>query len=152
MVLKEVVMRKYIIGGISGLIVIIIAVIALKSEILSGVPDAINSISSNGDLHLCVLANERNIENKEALAVEIVNMCRNNEFHTIKFSYDIEYPTSLSISVYETRKAFEKSEEAFHIDLDTEDYLQCYNIVENTEQYELYLDGKIINYNTDNFK
>ena len=92
-------MRKYILGGMLGLILISIVAVTLKSEKLTGVPDAINSISSNGDLHLCVLANEKNIEDKEALAVEIVNMCRNNEFHTIKFSYDIEYPTSLSISV-----------------------------------------------------
>lgn len=139
-------MLKKIVGGLVGVIAVFVLIGTLRGERLSGIPDAINSFNFNGDLHLSVVANEKNIEDKAALAVKIIDMCRNNEFHTIKFSYDIEYPASLSISVYESRKGFEKNEVLFHIDYETEDRMQSYNIIENPEQYQLFLDGKIIEY------
>lgn len=118
----------------------------MQREKLSGIPDAINSYSSNRDLHLSVIANDDEIEEKELLAVRIIDMCRNNEFQTIKMSYDLEYPSSLSVSVYETEKAFEQNEVLFQLEFKTEEKEHSYNIVEDSDKYQLYLDGKLIPY------
>ena len=139
-------MRRYLIGLTCGVMVVFLLWGVIRGERLSGIPDAVNSINSNDNVYLSVIANDRDIEDKEALAVKIVDMCRNNEFETIKFSYDYYYPKSLSISVFATHKGFENNEELFHIDYEMEDRLQPYNIVEHPEQYQLYVDGKIIEY------
>lgn len=142
-------MRKYIIGGAVGIVAITIVLTAALTQGLSGIPDAINSYNFSGDLHLSVIANERNIQDKTALAKEIIDMCRNNDFQTIKFSYDMGYPESLSISVYETRGDFEERMILFNLSYESDDNSQLYNIVQNPERYKLYLDGNVIAYDAD---
>lgn len=77
-------------------------------EAHSGIPDAVSSVSVNNDHHLKVVANSSQIEDKEGLAREIIHMCQDNSFHSIRFSTDINgYPSELHISVYLNRKEVE---------------------------------------------
>lgn len=46
----------------------------------SGVPDVISSMSSNKSYYLTVVANSSKVEDKEALARELVQMCRKIHF------------------------------------------------------------------------
>ena len=54
-------------------------------------PDVVSSISMNRDQYLTVVANRNRIEDKEEFAKLLVKMCRENSFHTIKFSTDRGY-------------------------------------------------------------
>ena len=59
------------------------------------------------------------------------------------------YPESLSISVYETRGDFEEGMILFNLSYESDDNSQLYNIVQNPERYNLYLDGNVIAYDAD---
>ena len=63
-------------------------------------PDIINSLSMNRDQYLTVVANRDEIEDKEEFAELLVQMCKENSFHTIKFSTERGYATSLHMKVY----------------------------------------------------
>lgn len=63
-------------------------------------PDVVSSISMNRDQILTVVANCDEIENKEEFAWKLIEMCRENSFHTIKFSTDRGYATSIDMRVY----------------------------------------------------
>ena len=79
----------------------------VQSKPLSEIPDAINSSRFNTTEHLTVIANQEEIEDKHKLAKQIVEMCQNNSFQSIKFSYDMVCPTELQINVYKTEKDFD---------------------------------------------
>ena len=55
----------------------------------TGVPDAISSICAGSECRLTVSANTSCIEDKEAFAYEVIRMCRENSFQTIKLSTDV---------------------------------------------------------------
>lgn len=59
-----------------------------SKEEISMEPDGVSSISMNRDQYLTVVANRDRIEDKEEFAKLLVKMCRENSFHTIKFSTD----------------------------------------------------------------
>lgn len=63
-------------------------------------PNVVSSISMNRDQYLTVVANRDKIEDKEEFAELLVQMCRENSFHTIKFSADRGYVTGLNMRVY----------------------------------------------------
>lgn len=114
----------------------------------SGIPDVVNSITSNNDYYLTIVANSEKIEDKEEFSRTIVHMCMDNSFHSVKFSTDIRgYPSSLDIDVYLSRKEVEKRKEPVcRIEFKTDNFNEDYNIKNNPEEYHLYLNGKEINY------
>lgn len=67
-----------------------------------GVPDCVvSNHSSDGDYSLIILANQDEIEDKEAYAKRLIEKVQKNYFKTIMFSYDMNgYPTRLRMSVY----------------------------------------------------
>ena len=72
-------------------------------------------------------------------------MCRENSFHTIRFSTDINgYPSGLCITVYLNRKDLEKGRQVCEIEFRTEEYMEDCNIKDDVEKFHLYLDGKEI--------
>ena len=86
-------------------------------EAHSGIPDAVSSFSMSNDHHLKVVANSSRIEDKEAFAREVIHMCQDNSFHSIRFSTDINgYPTELDITVYLNRKDVEKGKSVCEIE------------------------------------
>ena len=100
-------------------------------------------MSSDNWQYLKVVANSDRIEDKEAFAREVVQMCRENSFHTIRFSTDINgYPRGLTITVYLNRRGVERNEPVCEIDFRTEEYREDWDIKNNVEHFQLYLDGK----------
>ena len=63
-------------------------------------PDVVSSISMNRDQYLTVAANRDNIEDKEEFAKLLIEMCKENSFHTITFSTDRGYATNVDMRVY----------------------------------------------------
>lgn len=114
-----------------------------NGKIIIGIPDAVSSMSSDNWQYLKVVANSDRIEDKEAFAREVVQMCRENSFHTIRFSTDINgYPRGLTITVYLNRRGVERNEPVCEIDFRTEEYREDWDIKNNVEHFQLYLDGK----------
>lgn len=111
----------------------------------SGIPDMLSSMSMNGDYSLKVVANSSRIDDKEAFAKEIIRMCRENAFHSIRFSTDIEgYPSRLDIAVYLKEKDIDSGEPVFKIRYEPVEFDKGYDIKNNADKYRLYLDGKEI--------
>lgn len=116
-------------------------------EIHSGIPDAVSNMSINNEYYLKVVANSSQIEDKEALAREIIRMCQDNSFRSIYFSTDLNgYPSELNISVFLNQRGLERGEPVFEIEFSTDDFRGQYDIKNDTEQYHLYLDGKEIDF------
>lgn len=112
----------------------------------SGIPDAINSMAIGGDLCLTVIANTSEIEDKEALAREIIHKCIDNSFTSIRLSTDINgYPASLKIKVHLNRKDLEKRKKpAFKIEFATDN--ESYNIKDNADEYHLFVDDEEVKF------
>lgn len=103
-------------------------------------PDAVSSYSFNRDITLTVVANRDEIEDMEAFAEKLLSMCKENSFHTIKFSNDAGYPTSLTMRVYYWEDEIEGNAPAFVIDYKPKEYGHDYNIIDNPDEYEMTID------------
>ena len=81
-----------------------------SKEEISMEPDVVSSISMNRNQYITVVANRNRIEDKEEFAKLLVKMCRKNSFHTIKFSTDRGYATSVNMRVYLWKDEIEGNE------------------------------------------
>ena len=106
-------------------------------------PDVVSSISMNRDQYLTVVANRDEIENKEELAKLLIQMCKESSFHTIKFSTDRGYATSLHMRVYLWRDKIEGYDPVMTVEFEPAEYGQGYDIVHDSEQFDLFVDGKL---------
>lgn len=113
---------------------------------IPGEPDVINSIRSGNDERITVIANRDEIEDKEEFARLLVKMCQENSFKTIKFSTDYGYATRLNIRVYLWRDEIEGNEPVMTVDFEPIDWKQEYDIVNNPEKFELYVDGELVGF------
>lgn len=137
---------SYILLVASVIILIFYGVRNMKQWInYSEVPDVINSISVNNYHYLTVIANSREVNDKEALAREIVHMCQKNAFHSMKFSVHANgYPSGLDIKVYLVRGDFEQKEPFCNIRFVSDECDRELDIKNNADQFHLYLDGNEI--------
>ncbi len=114
-------------------------------EDYSEVPDLINSISANNYYYLTVIANSRRIDDKEAFAREVIHMCQENAFHSMKFMTSVNgYPSGLDIKVYFVRDNIEKGEPVCNIQFVTDEYDEELDIKNDPDRFHLYLDGNEI--------
>ena len=102
-------------------------------------PDVVSSISMNRDQYLTVVANRNRIEDKEEFAKLLVKMCRDNSFHTIKFSTDREYATEIHMQVYLCEEDIEDANVVMEIDYVQREYDGKYDICNNYERFELFV-------------
>ena len=118
----------------------ILAMLAFRTrqENQSGVPDIVNSTRLNDCEHLTVVANRRDIAVKEAFSRELIRMCRENTFHSVKLSFPL---SALEISVYLQRGDIEKDKLFCGIEYIPEEQGKGYDIKSNPDKYCLYLDG-----------
>ncbi|SCH69385.1 Uncharacterised protein [uncultured Clostridium sp.] len=97
-------MKKKIIAVISGAVILIIAAGSIygkpESSHKEGEPDVVGTFSVNRDENLTVIANRKNIEDREAFARELLQMYKDDSFHSTKFSTDRGYATSLDMNIY----------------------------------------------------
>ena len=114
----------------------------MQSKELSEIPDAVNSTRFNTTEHLTVVANQEEIADKEELAKQIIKMCRENSFQSIKFSYDMVCPTELQINVYKTEKDLNDNKKFCEIEYSSEEENEEYDIIHNPEKFILHVDGE----------
>lgn len=107
-------------------------------------PDVVSSISMNRDQYLTVVANRDRIEDKEEFAKLLVKMCRENSFHTIKFSTDRGYATGIHMQVYLCDNDIEVAKMAMKIDYLQREYNENYDICYYPEKFVLYVDGEAV--------
>lgn len=119
-----------------------------KQREYSGIPDAVSSTTINNDYDLTVVANREKIDDKEEFSREVIHMCQDNSFHSIRFSTDIwGYPSGLDITVYLTNEDMEKRKKpAFKIKFKTDEYNEGYDIKNNADKFDLYLNGEKIEF------
>lgn len=108
-------------------------------------PDVVSSISMNQDQYLTIVANRDKIEDKEEFAELLVKMCRENSFHTIKFSTDRGYATEIHMQVYLCEEDIEDANVVMETDYVQREYNENYDICDNPEKFELHVDGEVIN-------
>lgn len=133
-----------IIACLTGVVGICSYFYTVQSKPLSEIPDAINSLRFNTTEHLTVIANQEEIEDKHKLAKQIVEMCQNNSFQSIKFSYDMVCPTELQINVYKTEKDFDDNKKFCEISYLSEEENEDYDIVHNPEKFTMYVNGEMV--------
>ena len=117
-----------------------------KNAHIPGEPEVINRIRSGNDERLTIIANRDEIEDKEEFARLLVKMCQENSFKTIKFSTDFGYATRLNMRVYLWRDEIEGNEPVMTVDFEPIDWKPGYDIVNNPEMFELYVDGELVEY------
>lgn len=105
-----------------------------SKEEISMEPDGVSSISMNRD----------RIEDKEEFAKLLVKMCRENSFHTIKFSTDRGYATGIHMQVYLCDNDIEVAKMAMKIDYLQREYNENYDICYYPEEFVLYVDGEAV--------
>lgn len=115
-----------------------------SEEEISMEPDVVSSISMNRDQYLIVIANRDRIEDKEEFAKLLVKMCRENSFHTIKFSTDRGYATGIHMQVYLCEEDIEEANIVMKIDFVQREHNEKYDICNNPEKFELHVDGEVV--------
>ena len=122
---------------------IIVGMIIGKSllKYKEGEPDVVGSFSMNRDENLTVVANRKNISDKEAFARLLLKMYKENSFHSIKFSTDHGYATSLDMTVYSWKEDIENGKSIMQIEFRPIEYGKDYDIVHNLDKYVLFIDG-----------
>lgn len=133
----------------------------------SGIPDVVSSRTVNGECYLDVVANSDRIEDEVEFARTVVQMCRDNSFHSMRLSTDqTGYPSRLEIKVYLQRADVNTVEPEFEIryepaeepDEEKPDEEKAdaegakgtgvkeagYNIKDDEEKYALYIDDRDI--------
>lgn len=107
-------------------------------------PDVVSSLSMNRDQYLTVVANRDEIEDKEEFAWKLIEMCQENSFQTIKFSTDRGYATRIRMSVYLWKDEIEGNDAVIEIEYEPEEFNMDYDIVNNPDKFELYVDGELV--------
>lgn len=98
----------------------------------------------NRDENLVVIANRNEIKDKKEFARQLVRMCKENAFHSIKFSTDRGYATGLDMRVYLWRDEVEGHDPVMVVEYKSDDWNQQYDIVNHPEMFRLYVDGELI--------
>ena len=134
-------MRKINIYIIVGILLLLICGFGNDNNdeiIIESEPDVVCSISSNRDYDLIVIANKEEIIDKESFAKELIQMCVDNSFNTIRFSTDFGYATGIKMKVYSSEEDWQNGQEAVMSLSYTQESLQRkYDIVNNPEMFGL---------------
>lgn len=109
-----------------------------------GEPDVISSMKMNQDETLTVVANRKQIEDKEDFAKLLVKKCKENSFQSVRFSTDYGYATSLNLRVYLWEDEIEGQEPVMVVEYTPIEWNEEYDIVNDSEMFQLYVDGKLI--------
>ena len=81
------------------------------------------------------------ITDKEKCAEEIIKKCRENDFTSILFSYDVAKPNALYGTVYRSRFSMKGQKPLFRFRYtQTADTLGSYNIVDDPEAFTLVIE------------
>ena len=139
-------MKKKIIAMISGAMLLTIAAGSIYGKSVSShtesEPDVVGTFSVNWDENLTIVANRENIEDREAFARELLQMYKEDSFHSTKFSTDRGYATNLDMNIYLWKEDIEDGESVMTAEYRPVEYGKDYDVVNNPDKFELYIDGK----------
>lgn len=139
-------MKKKVIAVISGAVILTIVAGSIYGKSVSShkesEPDVVGTFSMNRDDNLTVVANRDDIEDKEAFAKELLQMYKDNSFHSTKFSTDHGYATSLDMNIYLWKEDIERGSSVMTVEYRPVEYGKDYDVVNNPDKFELYIDGK----------
>lgn len=81
-----------------------------------------NTTSGNWyELDIDVIADKDDVSDKEACSREIIQHILDNDFHSTRFSFDINgYPNNVSVDVFTSEKNAQKGKEAYSFEYVTE--------------------------------
>ena len=71
-----------------------------ESSHKEGEPDVVGTFSVNRDENITVVANREDIEDREAFARKLLQMYKDDSFHSTKFSTDRGYATGIDMNIY----------------------------------------------------
>lgn len=141
-------MKKYNRKQVMGMTIIgTIMVCSACGRTEAAVPDVVSSMKMNRDEMLTVVANQDKIEDKEAFAWLLLQMCKDNSFESIKFSMDEGYPTSLDMNVYAWKEDIGEKDPIMTVEYKPEEWNVEYDIVNSPEQFHLYVDDEMVEEN-----
>ena len=104
----------------------------------SGIPDALSSISDGTTCRLIVVANRSGIRDAEEFAEEVIKMCRENSFRSLRLSTDIEgWPEKLDIRVYLRKRDVGGKDPLMQILYEPVNDGEKYDIRDNREKYRM---------------
>lgn len=91
--------------------------------------------------HVTFTVNQLYVADKEECARELIKKCRENDFPSMLFSYDMQKPTALYGTVYRYSWGIKWQEPLFTFRYtQEEDTLGTYNFIDNPERFVLEID------------
>ena len=75
-------------------------------------------------------------------ARELLQMYTDDSFHSTKFSTDRGYATSLDMNIYLWKEDIEDGESVMTAEYRPVEYGKDYDVVNNPDKFQLYIDGK----------
>ena len=116
----------------------------MESSHKEGEPDVVGTFSVNRDENITVVANREDIEDREAFARKLLQMYKDDSFHSTKFSTDRGYATSIDMNIYLWKEDIEDGESVMTAEYRPVEYGKDYDVVNNPDKFQLYIDGKEI--------
>ena len=103
-----------------------------------GIPDAVSTVSDGETCRLTVVANCREIEDREMFAENVIRMYTENAFRSIRISDDLEgWAERLDIRVYLQKSDIGHADPAMRILYEPPDDGKEYNLKDNAEVYRI---------------
>ena len=99
--------------------------------------DVIGCMLLNQEYYLKMVANQTRIENKRCFSEKAIQMCLDNSFKTVGFSFDNGYPTGVYIQVYLTEEDLKNGKLYMEIDYSQGNGPLEYDIVHHSEKFKL---------------
>ena len=136
-------MKKNVLGIC--LILMMATLSACGTKRAEGELDCVSSTNMDGDYNLTIVANRNEIEDREEFAWEVIKKCQDNSFKTILFSTDVNgYATELDMDVYLWEDDIGEKDPVMEIKFTPVENMQGYDIVNDADKFELYIDGELI--------
>lgn len=132
--------KKYLLFGIPIIILLLFTLFFQKQT--SAEMDVVNSQISTSinycSLNINVIANQIYINDYEQLAYDIIEHCKKNDFHSVRFSYDIKgYPHVLSGTVCLNERTYRNAQPCFSFTYQSAN--NAHTILDNSNNFELTL-------------
>ena len=105
-------------------------------------PDLVSTINSMNYEYCSVIAYENSLVDKEELANQLIEMCKESSFKSIKFATDVRgYPAGIYMRVYLNRLDFKRGKIFMQVKYLPADINWGGNIRDDSENYVLFING-----------
>ncbi len=114
-----------------------------KESIEMDILSSHNTTSSNWyELSINIIADKDTVSDRDVCSNEIIQHILDNDFHSTRFSYDLNgYPNKVTVTVFTSEKNFKKGNAAYSFDyvtdFNTENVDVQNNIKDNPDEFEI---------------